>query len=194
MLRVAECVASSLALHVCFSGMNILTETCNAFLVGVVPCPRPPQPLETHASNLWETKIKKPKNVYSSLCSLLGLSILSLLKYESMEILLNVFRNSYPFSLTRENNFFLILAAFKLLLLKTWYTKALFAEILCMHIHVFSGTGSQVQELYLEYFSDLLKTKQSSSTSEYRKEARNQQACYNIFLSAGTWRSVCLFW
>lgn len=67
-----------------------------------------------------------------------------------------------------------IQATFKLLLLKTQYTKALFAEILCTHTHVFSDTGSPVQELYLEYFSDLLKTKQSSSTSEYRKEARNQ--------------------
>lgn len=39
--------------------------------------------------------------------------------------------------LSQESNFFEIQAAFKLLLLKTQHTKALFAEILCMHIHVF---------------------------------------------------------
>lgn len=74
-----------------------------------------------------------------------------------------------------------MLAAFKLLPLKTQCTRALFAQILCTHIRVFSGTSLQIQELFLEPFSDLLKTKQSSSTSEYRKEAGNQPSMLQEF-------------
>lgn len=74
-----------------------------------------------------------------------------------------------------------MLAAFKLLPLKTQCTQALFAQILCTHIRVFSGTSPQMWELFLEPFSDLLKTKQSSSTSEYRKKAGNQPGMLQQF-------------
>lgn len=93
--------------------------------------------------------------------------------------------------LQQERTTFAILAAFKLLPLKTQYTRALFAEILCTHIRVFSGTSPQMQELFLEPFSDLLKTKQSSSTSEYRKEVGNQPSMLQQF--SFSWNmKICL--
>lgn len=58
-------------------------------LVGLTFLLRPPK---THTSNLWGNY----KSFYSSSCSILGFDILALLKYGSVEILLNnIFCNSF---------------------------------------------------------------------------------------------------